>query len=133
VPTRPGQRAHAAEGASRAASRRAEHGAGEVHPSKRLHERPTLIRSTIHPTHCHRDRTLRLALRMRWVRRCTAHLRRFIACPGRGAIRGSVVYLDKYLLKYRHAMRFCNPAARHSCRAAQIFCEMTRAYQEFAA
>src|SRR6185437_3761926 len=81
VPARVGQRPRAAEGGSRAVIRPTEHRVGEAHPSKRPHERPTLISSTIQLTHCHRDLTFRLALRTRCMCRCAAHLRTFIACP----------------------------------------------------
>lgn len=53
--------------------------------------------------------------------------------PARGAILVQVVYLDKYLVKYGHAMHFCNPAGRDFRRAAPTLDEMTRAYQESAA
>lgn len=53
--------------------------------------------------------------------------------PARGAILVQVVYLNKYLMKYGHAMHFCNPAGRDFRRAAPTLDEMTRAYQESAA
>jgi hypothetical protein len=96
-----------------------------------LQERPTLIGSTIHAVHCDADLIFRGAIRTPYVRCRTAQLRRFIVFPLNAA--PFEVYWGKYFVEYKRVMHFCNPAARHSRRAAPTFGELSLAFKEFAA